>query len=60
MWGNNDKGEFERVFICPETSNALNIGFDVTPSRLISGLITDRGICAAQEEGLLELFPEKK
>jgi methylthioribose-1-phosphate isomerase len=60
VWGNNDKGEFERVLICPETSNALNIGFDVTPSRLISGLITDRGICAANEEGLLELFPEKK
>lgn len=60
VWGNNDKGEFERVLICPETSNALNIGFDVTPSRLISGLITDRGICAAHEEGLLELFPEKK
>jgi len=59
-WGNNDKGEFERVLICPETSNALNIGFDVTPSRLISGLITDRGICAAHEQGLLELFPEKK
>jgi methylthioribose-1-phosphate isomerase len=60
VWGNNDKGEFERVLICPETSNALNIGFDVTPSRLISGLITDRGICAAHEQGLLELFPEKK
>lgn len=60
VWGNNDKGEFERVLICPETSNALNIGFDVTPSRLISGLITDRGICSANEDGLLELFPEKK
>jgi methylthioribose-1-phosphate isomerase len=60
VWGNNDKGEFERVLICPEKSNALNIGFDVTPSRLITGLITDRGICGAHEEGLLELFPEKK
>lgn len=60
VWGNNDKGEFERVLICPEKSNALNIGFDVTPSRLITGLITDRGICGAHEGGLLELFPEKK
>lgn len=60
VWGNNDKGEFERVLICPETSNALNIGFDVTPARLISGLITDRGICEANEQGLLKLFPEKR
>jgi len=59
VWGNNDKGEFERVLICPETSPALNIGFDVTPARLISGMITDRGICDASEQGLLKLFPEK-
>jgi methylthioribose-1-phosphate isomerase len=60
VWGNNDAGEFERVLICPATSKALNIGFDVTPSRLITGLITDRGICPANEEGLLQLFPEKR
>jgi methylthioribose-1-phosphate isomerase len=58
VWGNNDKGDFERVLICPLTSAALNIGFDVTPSRLISGLITDRGLCEANEQGLLQLFPE--
>jgi len=58
VWGNNDSGVFQRVLICPLTSNALNIGFDVTPARLITGLITDRGICPANENGLLQLFPE--
>jgi len=32
--------------------------FDVTPARLVTGLITERGICPASEEGLLGLFPE--
>ena len=37
-----------------------NYAFDVTPARLVSGLITERGICAASEEGLLSLFPEMR
>lgn len=41
-------------------SKAANPGFDVTPARLMSGLITERGICAASEEGLQKLFPEYK
>jgi methylthioribose-1-phosphate isomerase len=41
-----------------ESSPARNFGFDVTPSRLVTGLITERGICAATEEGLKQLFPE--
>lgn len=60
VWGQSDDGKFQRVLICPETSPALNLGFDVTPARLITGLITDKGICAASEAGLLELFPEKR
>ena len=35
-----------------------NLAFDVTPARLVTGLITERGICDASEAGLLELFPE--
>jgi len=35
-----------------------NFAFDVTPARLVTGLITERGVCAASEQGLLELFPE--
>jgi methylthioribose-1-phosphate isomerase len=46
------------VLICPETSPAANYGFDVTPARLVTGLITERGICDASEAGLLGLFPE--
>ena len=38
---------------------AHNPGFDVTPARLLTGLITERGVCAASEPGLLELFPER-
>jgi methylthioribose-1-phosphate isomerase len=46
--------------LTPENSPAANFGFDVTPSRLISGLITERGICAASDEGVLALYPEKR
>jgi methylthioribose-1-phosphate isomerase len=48
------------VLICPESSPAANYGFDVTPARLVTGLITERGICAASEAGLLALFPEHR
>ncbi|MBW4459368.1 MAG: S-methyl-5-thioribose-1-phosphate isomerase [Nodosilinea sp. WJT8-NPBG4] len=46
------------VLICPESSPAANYAFDVTPARLVTGLITERGICPASEAGLLGLFPE--
>jgi len=48
-----------KVSIAPESSPAVNYGFDVTPSRLITGLITERGICSPSEEGISTLFPEK-
>lgn len=51
--------EIKSVLICPETTPAINYGFDVTPARLITKLITERGVCAASEEGLKKLFPEK-
>lgn len=54
------KNGMEEVLICPETTPAANYGFDVTPARLIKGLITERGICDASEKGLLNLFPEQK
>jgi len=56
--GLNSKGEIDRVLICPPTTPAANYGFDVTPARLVTGLITERGICAATEAGLHSLFPE--
>lgn len=52
-------GEIKSVLICPEGTPALNYGFDVTPARYVTGLITERGICDASEEGIRSLFPEK-
>ncbi|SHF44364.1 methylthioribose-1-phosphate isomerase [Mariniphaga anaerophila] len=46
------------VRLTPEKSRAANFGFDVTPARLVTGLITERGICRANEESILQLFPE--
>ena len=46
------------VRVAPESSAAANYGFDVTPRRLITGLITERGICRANEQSVLDLFPE--
>lgn len=53
-------GRLETVRVVPETSAALNLGFDVTPARYVTGLIMERGICAANREGLLSLFPERR
>jgi methylthioribose-1-phosphate isomerase len=46
-----------RVRLIPEKSKAANYAFDVTPARLITGLITERGVCAASKEGISSLFP---
>ena len=55
-----DDGAVHQVRLLPEDSPAANFAFDVTPSRLITGLITERGICAASDKGVLTLYPEKK
>jgi methylthioribose-1-phosphate isomerase len=48
-----------RVRICPPDTPATNPGFDVTPARLVTALITERGVCPASEAGLLTLFADK-
>jgi methylthioribose-1-phosphate isomerase len=53
------EGELVEVLIAPEKSPAANYGFDVTPARLVTGLITERGVCAASEADILGLFPER-
>lgn len=58
--GVDEFGVISSVRLTPENSPAANYAFDVTPSRLVSGLITERGICAASEEGVLGLFPERR
>ncbi|PLW95489.1 MAG: S-methyl-5-thioribose-1-phosphate isomerase [Marinilabiliales bacterium] len=49
-----------QVKISPEESKAANFGFDVTPARLVSGMITERGVTKANEESILEKFPERR
>ncbi|ORE90608.1 S-methyl-5-thioribose-1-phosphate isomerase [Aurantimonas sp. 22II-16-19i] len=56
--GMSDRGVIERVRIAPETTPVANYAFDVTPARLVTGLITERGVCEASEVGLAGLFPE--
>ena len=53
-------GELTTVLLTPALSKAANYAFDVTPARLVSGLITERGICCASEDGILGLYPEKR
>jgi methylthioribose-1-phosphate isomerase len=60
MSGKTADGRIESVRIAPERTGAANPGFDVTPARLISGLITERGVCPATREGLLSLYPERR
>jgi methylthioribose-1-phosphate isomerase len=47
--------EIKSVLLTPSESNAVNYGFDVTPARLISGIITEKGICSPDKESILKL-----
>jgi methylthioribose-1-phosphate isomerase len=58
--GRLPSGEVATVRITPEGSAVANYGFDVTPARLVTALITERGVCPASAEGLLTLFPERR
>src|SRR5436190_17462545 len=51
-------GAHVEVRVTPENSPAANFGFDVTPRKLVTGLITERGVCEANEQSILALFPE--
>ena len=57
--GRTAEGEMATVLIVPEGSAVANYAFDVTPSRLVTGLITERGVAAASRGGLAALFPER-
>ena len=58
--GLDERGAMTRVRLTPGESPAANYAFDVTPARLVTGLITERGVCPASREGLLSLFAEMK
>ncbi len=58
--GKTAAGPLAEVLVCPEETPAKNYGFDVTPARLITGLICERGVCEASERAILDLFPEQR
>ncbi len=60
MTGRTAAGDIATVQIAPDGSPAANPAFDITPSRLITGLITERGVAAASASGLLSLYPERR
>jgi methylthioribose-1-phosphate isomerase len=53
------EGQQVEVRVAPERSPAANYGFDVTPGHLVTGLITERGVCEANEKSIRALFPEQ-
>ncbi len=60
MTGRTADGGLASVDIAAPGSPAANYGFDVTPARLVTGLITERGVCGANEAGLVGLYPERQ
>jgi methylthioribose-1-phosphate isomerase len=56
--GRGSAGRMETVRLVPEGSAALNLAFDVTPARLVTGLITERGVCSASRAALQRLYPD--
>ena len=59
MTGRTEAGDMTTVQIVPDGSPAANPAFDVTPARLVTALVTERGTCEASEAGLLSLYPER-
>ena len=54
--GVDENNEIKKVRIYPKKSKSLNLAFDVTPAKLVTGLITEKGVCEASEKGLKGLF----
>ena len=54
--GLDENNNVKKVLIYPKKSKAMNIAFDVTPAKYVTGLITEKGVCEASEKGLKELF----
>ena len=52
----DEDGNIKKIQIYPNKSKAVNLAFDVTPAKYITGLITEKGICEASEKGLKNLF----
>ena len=59
VWGKTADGRIAQVRVSPDATPAANPAFDVTPARLVTGLITERGVAKASREGLRAMFPER-
>lgn len=60
LTGRTDDGAFATVAVVSPGSPVANPAFDVTPARLVTGIITERGVCDASEDGLAGLYPERR
>jgi methylthioribose-1-phosphate isomerase len=60
LTGRTDEGAFATVAVVSPGSPVANPAFDVTPARLVTGIITERGVAGATREGLLGLYPERR
>ena len=54
--GLDEKGNIKKIQIYSKKSKAMNLAFDITPAKYVTGLITEKGICEASKEGLNKLF----
>ena len=54
--GKDEEGNVKKVLIYPTKSKAMNLAFDVTPAKYVTGLITEKGVCEASQKGLKSLF----
>ena len=57
--GLDENGKVKKIQIYPKKSKSINLAFDVTPAKYVSGLITEKGLCEASEKGLKKLFKSK-
>ena len=54
--GLDENNNVKKVLIYPKKSKTMNLAFDVTPAKYVTGLITEKGVCEASKEGLKKLF----
>ena len=54
--GKDDKNNIKKVLIYPEKSKSMNLAFDITPAKYVTGLITEKGVCEASTDGLKQMF----
>ena len=56
--GKDDKNNINKVLIYPEKSKSMNLAFDITPAKYVTGLITEKGVCEASTNGLKKMFKQ--